>query len=110
MAGSREAKTRKGGTIRARQAAHPAAAHKRQDLGPGPAARPAGEVFLGGAVSTRPDCKGAFDELFATKCDLHIEMMDDNTFWMAIRVNGRRDEVHVTVSAQSKLKITAHEM
>lgn len=68
-----------------------------------------GEVFLGGKVSTRPDPSGQFDELFASDCDIHIEMMDDNTFWMAIRPKGCEEEVHVTVSARGKLKVSAHE-
>lgn len=65
------------------------------------------QKFVGGRVYTRPDYRGQFDELIATRCDVHMEMMDDNTLWIALRPKGRKDEVHVTVSARGKLKITA---
>lgn len=68
-----------------------------------------GEVFLDGKVSMRPDSNGTFDELFADGCDIHIEMMSDKQFWMAIRYPGKDDEVHVTVTSRGKLSVEAHE-
>lgn len=66
-------------------------------------------TLLGGKVSLRPDDRGEFDELFVSKCDVHMEMMSDNTLWISLRPKGCKDEVHVTISARGKLRIAAIE-
>ena len=40
---------------------------------------------------------------------VHFEMMDDKTLWIGLRPNGTDDEVHVTVSANGRLSVQAHE-
>lgn len=54
-------------------------------------------------IEFRPGSEGEFDEVVAWDCNIHIEMMDDKTFWMS--VSKGKEEYHIVVSADSKLKI-----
>ena len=65
--------------------------------------------FMAGLVYTRPDDAGAFDELIADHIDVHMEMMNDKTLWIGIRRAGFKDEVHVTVTANSNLSVNVNE-
>lgn len=67
-----------------------------------------GSSFLDSRIWTRPEPNGTFDELFASACDIHIEMMDSNEFWMAIRYPDQENEVHVAVSAMGKLRVAVN--
>lgn len=64
--------------------------------------------FIIDGVEVRYDSDGAFDELCCEKTDVHFEMMDDKTLWIGLSFPGRKEEVHVTVSAAGRLSVSAH--
>jgi hypothetical protein len=67
------------------------------------------KTWVDGKIFTRPDEAGAFDELVAAGPFVHMEMMDDKTLWIGLAFPDRKEEVHVTISAASKLSVIANE-
>lgn len=69
------------------------------------------EYLLGGLAELRPDDNGKFDELVVSRCDVHFEMMADETLWIGIYPKGAKRGacIHVTVSACGKLSVVAQE-
>jgi len=69
--------------------------------------------LLGGKIVLRPDDRGEFDELLLMEgddCRVHMEMMSDDTLWIGIYPKDEKNDcVHVTISANGKLRIVAHE-
>lgn len=54
-----------------------------------------------------PGLMAAFDELISTKVDsVHIERMDDGTYWMAIEKGGKQ-QIVVISAVNPKAKIVA---
>jgi hypothetical protein len=44
---------------------------------------------------------GKLDEIVATGCDLHLEQLSGNMWWMSVTAGGRT--VHVNLSAKSQV-------
>ena len=44
---------------------------------------------------------GQLDEIVATGCDLHIEQLGGNMWWMSIEVGGRMIHVHFSTKSQT---------
>lgn len=47
-------------------------------------------------IEVRRNDDGTLDEIVATGCDIHLEMLDDNLVWIGIYKDGYRQVVNIT--------------